>query len=366
MSDERANRTWPIWSTTPSKRALTPRTGVDPKPSTTPTTHRLRPPIGTPPIALRHHTAPRGRLRGTLLHRLLQRLVIPLAALLVVGWGFAGLPPVFPDSAVGPGMPTAAGARNHPTWDGTAQEVAATPAASPVDRRRDAGAGVAPPASSPVSTMLPPPAGASVSIPGSGTPTAPGAVGCVPPPAPPSPRQTALVTVEIANLREQPGLTCAVLREIPAETALTARSGIVRGDDVDWLLVETDGITGWVSARLVTPMTPATPTAASTTAAVTSTPSATASASRGVPTATACLPPPPPPPVPDRVPVVTTAAVNLRRGPGLGCDVITVLRAGAEVTLQSGPVRADGRLWVLITVEGTSGWVASDFLAEID
>lgn len=84
------------------------------------------------------------------------------------------------------------------------------------------------------------------------------------------------------------------------------------------------------------------------------------------PVASNCEPPEPVPSVQASGPLVTTGdLVNLRSGPGTACDPIDQLPLGAEVTPLSGPVEADGRLWLLVeTGNQTEGWVASQFLDE--
>jgi uncharacterized protein YgiM (DUF1202 family) len=62
--------------------------------------------------------------------------------------------------------------------------------------------------------------------------------------------------------------------------------------------------------------------------------------------------------------VVTTAAVNLRSGAGLGSGVIVVLWQGAPLTVTGAPIAADGYTWYPVrTGYGTTGWVAGAFLA---
>jgi uncharacterized protein YraI len=67
----------------------------------------------------------------------------------------------------------------------------------------------------------------------------------------------------------------------------------------------------------------------------------------------------------DDGPLTTTDDVNLREGPSTDCDSVDVLPAGTEVTPLSGPVRGDDRLWILVDVDGTEGWVAEDFVSAV-
>jgi N-acetylmuramoyl-L-alanine amidase len=61
--------------------------------------------------------------------------------------------------------------------------------------------------------------------------------------------------------------------------------------------------------------------------------------------------------------VVATDALNLRAGPGLGEDVVTVLFEGASLVVQDGPESADGYLWYEVDTDDGTGWVAGAYLA---
>jgi N-acetylmuramoyl-L-alanine amidase len=62
--------------------------------------------------------------------------------------------------------------------------------------------------------------------------------------------------------------------------------------------------------------------------------------------------------------VVDTDLLNLRTGAGLTSAVIDVLESGTVLTVTDGPKAADGYSWYKIrTGDGTSGWVAGEFLA---
>jgi hypothetical protein len=58
--------------------------------------------------------------------------------------------------------------------------------------------------------------------------------------------------------------------------------------------------------------------------------------------------------------------VNLRSAPGADCDVLVTLAAGTPLQVESGPVRSGDFLWVKVTVEGTEGWVAEEFLEPVE
>jgi uncharacterized protein YgiM (DUF1202 family) len=81
------------------------------------------------------------------------------------------------------------------------------------------------------------------------------------------------------------------------------------------------------------------------------------------PVASDCVAPEEPPePAQDGPVTVTADGVNLRRAPGTTCDIIQVVEAGTAATPRSGPVEADDRLWILIDISGTEGWVALEFV----
>ncbi len=75
-----------------------------------------------------------------------------------------------------------------------------------------------------------------------------------------------------------------------------------------------------------------------------------------------CDPPTDLPEVVGEVQREATETVNVRAGPGLDCDLVTQIEAGTGVTVESGPVEADDRLWVLVTVDEDQGWVAEEFV----
>ncbi len=89
---------------------------------------------------------------------------------------------------------------------------------------------------------------------------------------------------------------------------------------------------------------------------------ATPPATPGPPVAEDCEPPAVLPEVIGEVQREATETVNVRVGPGLDCDLVTQIEAGTSVTVESGPVEASDRLWVLVTVGGDQGWVAEEFV----
>jgi uncharacterized protein YgiM (DUF1202 family) len=116
-----------------------------------------------------------------------------------------------------------------------------------------------------------------------------------------------------------------------------------------------------VPVRSVVPTSvPAVPAPGRPTARPRATPTPTPTTAAASP----CVPPSPLPPVEAVGPLTTTTDVNVRSGPGLDCDILRVLRPEVDVTARSGPVRADGRAWLLVELDGRTGWVAADFVRE--
>src|SRR5699024_4673679 len=62
---------------------------------------------------------------------------------------------------------------------------------------------------------------------------------------------------------------------------------------------------------------------------------------------------------------VTSDNVNLRSGAGLGHGGVGNFSTGENAIVNDGPTYADDYNWYNITIgDGTSGWMAADFLAE--
>lgn len=61
---------------------------------------------------------------------------------------------------------------------------------------------------------------------------------------------------------------------------------------------------------------------------------------------------------------VASDDVNLRSGPGLSYGVIGTYDSGTTATIVAGPEESDGYSWHKINIEGTTGWMATNFLTE--
>lgn len=219
--------------------------------------------------------------RGHAARRLLQHLVIPVAAVAVVAWGAFGVdPPAFPAWQSLGGRPTApavvaatpeaslalAAAVASPTraptptpapplltWPATPATPAGTPVATPTPTQA---ANPAPPrlATRAPGTLPSPSPRPSPTAPSGSPPTPPIARDCTAPPSPPPPTGPAgRATTTDVNLRAAPGLDCPVVTVLPAGSQLRAESGDVLADGRRWLRVRVPATdqTGWVAADLL-------------------------------------------------------------------------------------------------------------------
>jgi hypothetical protein len=101
------------------------------------------------------------------------------------------------------------------------------------------------PSPSPIPTATPPPTATPLPT---MTPTPVVVTGCVEPAALPAVAGPAQFVAETGiNLRQQPGLSCAVVVPIQQFTELTALSGPVQADGLSWIKVKVAGFTGWVA-----------------------------------------------------------------------------------------------------------------------
>lgn len=144
-------------------------------------------------------------------------------------------------------------------------------------------------------------------------------------------------TTESTTIAETPNEATTEPTTADAETATTVPATTTAGDDE----------TAAPTRRPRRTPTPARPTRTPT-----------------PPPAAGCAPPAPLPEVAGSEVRLTTENINLRAGPGAECEVVRVLDQGDEVTVTSGPVDADDRLWVRVEAGGDEGWLADEFLGE--
>lgn len=88
---------------------------------------------------------------------------------------------------------------------------------------------------------------------------------------------------------------------------------------------------------------------------------AAANGTATIPVASDCNPPDPLPSASASTLVVTDDAVNLHSGPGTSCEVLQQLDKDTQVTALSGPVKAGDYTWIKVDVDGTDGWMATEF-----
>jgi uncharacterized protein YgiM (DUF1202 family) len=140
-----------------------------------------------------------------------------------------------------------------------------------------------------------------------------------------------IVAIEGLNLRDEAGLSGAVLAQLPIGMPLAVLDGPLAVDGFTWYLVQVPAQVGqgWVASEFVV-------------------------ASPGV-SATFGL---------GETVMINGDELNLRDEPGLGGAVIMQLALGTEVTITGGPIEVDGFFWYQIGLDGTNpdGWVAGDFL----
>ena len=162
----------------------------------------------------------------------------------------------------------------------------------------------------------------------------------------------ATVIPDQLNLRSGPGTEYSLVAKLARGTALT----LLGRDDVPanglWLYARTgEGVEGWalsdyldVRPDLDLETLPIRPAQAATATEAQS--PAAESPAGGFPEGTG-------------IPAQTSAAVNLRVGPGTGYRVITTLSAGLAVLARGRDAAAQ---WVFVTVNGQDGWVYVTYL----
>lgn len=125
-------------------------------------------------------------------------------------------------------------------------------------------------------------------------------------------------TTSDLNLRAGPSTGDAVLAVMPPGASVTLSGGSSNG----FLSVVYNGVEGWAYADYLS--------------------------TGGAPS-----------PGGQSTPAATTSALNLRSGPGPGNAVITVMPAGASITVTGDPQAG----FFPVTYNGTSGWAAADFVS---
>lgn len=156
----------------------------------------------------------------------------------------------------------------------------------------------------------------------------------------------AVTDANILNVRSGPGLTFPLLTTLPLNQLVTLEG---RNADGSWLQVRlTDDQLGWVSSAFMT-----------ANLAIASLPVSEAPAVVAAPPATAAEP------VPgvggQALGTVTNANnLNVRSGPGLNFEILTMLPLGSSAVLEG---RDEGGFWLQVRLaDGRLGWVTSAFM----
>ncbi len=162
---------------------------------------------------------------------------------------------------------------------------------------------------------------------------------------------TAYVGTDSLNLRSDASASAEILAVYTTGAAVTVVDGPVEADGYVWYAVEVDGLTGWMAGSYLASSADA---AAALYAAEFGTDSATTSStatSVGGYSAGAAL-------------AVNADDVNFRAAAGLDADIIATLSSGAVATVVSGAESVDGYSWYQVTVDGTTGYIAADYLGD--
>lgn len=143
-------------------------------------------------------------------------------------------------------------------------------------------------------------------------------------------QSTVMTATTWVNLRSGPGTSYPVLDVVAPGTSVTA-TGASSGA---WLAVDHDGTSGYISGNYLTASAPPTASAPATNSTA-PTPSASAGAA------------------------TTTAAVNVRSGPGTSYAIVAVAPLGTAVAT-TGTTSAN---WSQVIWAGTPRWISSAYLA---
>jgi uncharacterized protein YgiM (DUF1202 family) len=165
-----------------------------------------------------------------------------------------------------------------------------------------------------------------------------------------------------ANLRAEPGIGGRIVQSLPDGTRLTVVGQDREVDGRAWRNVRGEaGTIGWVADEVVRSLATSTP-------AVTATPSSAPTAPATTPTPTpdpSMLEPVEPTPEPERVEVFGTGTqgANLRAQPGRRSSVLQSVPDGSHLTIIGEDQDADGSTWRNVqTDDGTTGWLAVEVI----
>jgi cell wall-associated NlpC family hydrolase len=156
------------------------------------------------------------------------------------------------------------------------------------------------------------------------------------------------------NLRDSPSLSGTILTGMPEGAQVEVLETGFTGDDLDWAYLRYAGIEGYAAVTYLS--------------------------NGNEPVAVPIVEPPiEQPPAEPAAPAAGLAVgdraiisgtngdgVNVRSGPGTGYEVVAGLTEGSNVPILGGPSPdADGANWFQVEAWGVTGWVHSDYLAEV-
>jgi uncharacterized protein YgiM (DUF1202 family) len=146
-----------------------------------------------------------------------------------------------------------------------------------------------------------------------------------------------VVTSQRLNFRTEPGTSAGVVRVLATGTLLTLTGGPASANGYVWYQGSTTAATGGDTGWVIGP---------------------------GLSRAPAGMPDPTVEYDAGSVVRVTTDTLRLRSGAGTSTTILARLSRGTSLTVTGGPVGAEGHTWYpVITSSGTTGWVASAFIA---
>jgi uncharacterized protein YraI len=144
-----------------------------------------------------------------------------------------------------------------------------------------------------------------------------------------------VVTSGPLRLRAGPGLGYRIIDSLPTGATVEVVAWDGKADGYSWakVYVPARGETGYVASDFLAP-------------------SGSSSGSSTFPIGSTV-----------HVDTATGGNANMRSGAGLSYGVIAVIRNGATGTVQSGETAADGYRWIKVTMQGTTGWMATVVLS---
>lgn len=155
---------------------------------------------------------------------------------------------------------------------------------------------------------------------------------------------TATVIPESATVRSGAGTDNAAIGSVAAGTALTVAGQTAGSDGQTWYQVTVNGATGYIRADLVN-LSESGGQAASGEQSHTETAATVTDSSHSSGT-------------------ISSDSVNIRKGPASTDAAVGNVKRGAVVEITGEAIGADGQTWYQVSVNGKSGFIRSDLIAE--